>query len=242
MPHSRVPLPGLSPVGCRHAGVSLRAPEVPFTPVCPPRLPSAVLTYCPSVCPPVPTPPTPHPPFHSGCPLQLQLSRVIRGRAAGEFVPTKSHLLTRVLGQAFGGNSRTALLVTISPVKRDLKATMHSLQFAALASAIHNRPRFNTARPDVVGFEAALYLSLLRRFAHATAASASPVSTPLGHSAALGHSAVAGNGGAPGQGYGLDSAGVRQWMELQGCVTFPRGTLRSTCSAAHDCAAHDCAA
>jgi hypothetical protein len=40
---------------------------------------------------------------------QLQLSRVIRGRASGEFVPTKSHLLTRILDQGFGGNSRTAV-------------------------------------------------------------------------------------------------------------------------------------
>ena len=100
---------------------------------------------------------------------QLQLSRVIRGRAVGEFVPTKSSLLTRILNEAFGGNSRTAVIVTISPIKRDLKATMHSLQFASLAAAIHNRPRFNTARDDVVGFDAVHSLSLLRRFAHATA-------------------------------------------------------------------------
>lgn len=66
-------------------------------------------------------------------------------RASGEsFIPSKSCLLTRVLVDACGGNSKTALLVFLSPKEEDKKVTMHAMQFAQSARSIQNRMHTNT--------------------------------------------------------------------------------------------------
>jgi hypothetical protein len=97
-----------------------------------------------------------------------------------------------MLHEAFGGNSRCALIVTVTPVKKHLKATMHSLQLASMGAAVHNRPRFNYARDDVVGTEAARVLSLHRRFSFNGFLSVPPL-------------------------IGGYDAYMRQWMYMEGC-------------------------
>ncbi len=76
--------------------------------------------------------------------LQYHLEQMIRSRAAnvGGFVPTMSCALTRLLRDACGGSSRTAVVVTLSPRPADSKITMHSLQFALSVSRVHNRSQF----------------------------------------------------------------------------------------------------
>ena len=73
----------------------------------------------------------------------------MRSRANGEdFIPSKSSIVTRVLRDACGGNSRTAVLVFLSPRMADRRVTMHSLQFAQSARNIRNRNRTNAITAD----------------------------------------------------------------------------------------------
>jgi hypothetical protein len=98
---------------------------------------------------------------------QLHFERMVMSRATGEaFIPSKSCLLTRVLVDACGGNSKTALLVFLSPKREDSKMTMHAIQFAQSARSIRNK-----SKPNVYSD-----LSSLRAVFHA-AASPSPLAT-----------------------------------------------------------------
>ncbi len=73
----------------------------------------------------------------------------MRSRASGEdFIPSKSSIVTRVLRDACGGNSRTAVLVFLSPRLDGRRVTMHSLQFAQCARNIRNRMRTNAISAD----------------------------------------------------------------------------------------------
>jgi hypothetical protein len=67
-------------------------------------------------------------------------------------MPTMSCALTRLLRDACGGSSRTAVLVTLSPHPSDSKITLHSLQFALSVSRVHNRSQFvsSHAQPSIV--------------------------------------------------------------------------------------------
>ena len=77
--------------------------------------------------------------------LQLNFSRLVRARCNGEFVAASSCLLTRLLHESVGGNSRTAIIATISSLQRDLKATLHTLSVARQAMLVPERPKFNFA-------------------------------------------------------------------------------------------------
>ena len=50
--------------------------------------------------------------------------------------------LTRILRDACGGSSRTAVLVTLSPRVTDTKITMHSLQFAHSVCRVQNHSEY----------------------------------------------------------------------------------------------------
>ena len=60
------------------------------------------------------------------------------GKAA--HVPYRDSKLTRVLQDALGGNSRTALVVCCSPCSDSAGETLSSLRFAARAASIVNTP------------------------------------------------------------------------------------------------------
>ena len=56
--------------------------------------------------------------------------------------------LTRVLRDAFGGNSQTAMIVTVSPNKSDKVLTQHAFNFARKTAGIQNRARVNYAKRE----------------------------------------------------------------------------------------------
>jgi kinesin family member 5 len=87
--------------------------------------------------------------------------RMVMSRASGEgFIPSKSCLLTRVLVDACGGNSKTALLVFISPRQEDKKVTMHAVQFAQSARSIVSHVKPNAIVPHDALKEVFLPMSL----------------------------------------------------------------------------------
>eukprot|EP00347_Sterkiella_histriomuscorum_P000485 403375673 len=58
-------------------------------------------------------------------------------------VPFRDSKLTRILSDSLGGNSKTALIVTIGPSKDHVEETIMSLQFAQRAMKVENIPVIN---------------------------------------------------------------------------------------------------
>ena len=73
------------------------------------------------------------------------LGIVINSLADGGFkhIPYRNSLLTRVLKESLGGNSRTALIVTCSPSPNNFPETTSTLRFGARAKAVKNTPQVN---------------------------------------------------------------------------------------------------
>ena len=61
-----------------------------------------------------------------------------------------SCFLTRILKEACGGNSRTSVVLTVSPSEKDSRATHQAFQFAKSAQAVRNKPKFNPIRAESV--------------------------------------------------------------------------------------------
>ena len=58
-------------------------------------------------------------------------------------VPYRSSTLTRILQESLGGNSKTSLIVTISPSISNVYDTISTLRFGQRAKKIKNAPRIN---------------------------------------------------------------------------------------------------
>ena len=58
-------------------------------------------------------------------------------------VPFRDSKLTRILSDSLGGNSKTALVVTIGPAKDNVEESLMSLQFAQRAMKVENAPVIN---------------------------------------------------------------------------------------------------
>eukprot|EP00667_Euglena_gracilis_P002993 EG_transcript_3001 len=72
------------------------------------------------------------------------LGRSLRALADGRpHVPMRDSKLTRLLGQYFGGNSRTVMLATVAPATTHLGETLGTLEFAQRASAVQQCARVN---------------------------------------------------------------------------------------------------
>lgn len=56
-------------------------------------------------------------------------------------VPYRDSKLTTILRDSFGGNSRTAILVNVSPFVGHSSDTLRALRFGSEASAIRNKPK-----------------------------------------------------------------------------------------------------
>ncbi|KAA0156178.1 hypothetical protein FNF31_05948 [Cafeteria roenbergensis] len=67
---------------------------------------------------------------------RLALPRRMRG-----LVPYRDSMLTMLLKNSFGGNSRTVVLVNVSPFLDHSSDTLRALRFGAEASAIRNKPK-----------------------------------------------------------------------------------------------------
>ena len=51
--------------------------------------------------------------------------------------------LTRILQDSLGGNTKTCIIATISPVKANYEETISTLDYALRAKSIKNRPELN---------------------------------------------------------------------------------------------------
>ncbi len=79
----------------------------------------------------------------------LTLGRVIRALGTKkEHVPYRESKLTRVLASALGGNSLTALVVTLSPSSWNASESLSTLRFGSATRLIKNTPTANTLLKD----------------------------------------------------------------------------------------------
>lgn len=75
----------------------------------------------------------------------LTLGRVINSLAdKNAHVPFRESKLTRLLQDSLGGNTKTALIATISPAKINSEETCSTLQYAAKAKNIKNKPQLGS--------------------------------------------------------------------------------------------------
>lgn len=79
----------------------------------------------------------------------LTLGRVIRALGQKkEHVPYRESKLTRLLSSALGGNSLTALVVTLSPSSWNAAESLSTLRFGSATRLIKNTPTANTLLKD----------------------------------------------------------------------------------------------
>ena len=72
------------------------------------------------------------------------LGRVIVDLADGaKYIPYRDSVLTRLLQDSLGGNSKTVMIATISPSRLDVEETVSTLRYAARASTIVNEAVVN---------------------------------------------------------------------------------------------------
>ena len=73
------------------------------------------------------------------------LANVINKLAEGkrQHIPYRDSKLTRILSQALGGNSLTAIIATISPASMNYYQTLSTLRFATRAKTVKNKPHIN---------------------------------------------------------------------------------------------------
>ena len=64
-------------------------------------------------------------------------------RRRGGHVPYRDSVLTRMLQQSLGGNSRTLMLACVSCSELDLDETLNTLRYANRAKNIRNKPMVN---------------------------------------------------------------------------------------------------
>lgn len=75
----------------------------------------------------------------------LTLGRVINSLAdKSSHVPFRESRLTRLLQDSLGGNTKTALIATVSPAKINSEETCSTLQYASKAKNIKNRPQLKS--------------------------------------------------------------------------------------------------
>ena len=58
-------------------------------------------------------------------------------------IPYRESTLTRILTESLGGNSKTCLIITLSPTLSNYDETLSTLRFGACARNIKNTPKVN---------------------------------------------------------------------------------------------------
>lgn len=81
----------------------------------------------------------------------MALQKVIECKANGTFVNFRESVLTRILKECFGGNSKTALLATVSEESKFRQFTLQTLRFAMKAGSL-----LNLSKPNVDPFYRAI--------------------------------------------------------------------------------------
>ena len=75
---------------------------------------------------------------------QQKAKRRYKGQTRAKIhVPYRDSKLTRLLQNSFGGNSRTALIVTVNPNADQCAETLSSLRFGEMSACIRNKPKVN---------------------------------------------------------------------------------------------------
>jgi len=74
-----------------------------------------------------------------------ELGNVINGLTDGKsiHIPYRNSILTRVLQESIGGNSKTALIVTCSASLYNEQETISTLRFGIRAKNVKNKPVIN---------------------------------------------------------------------------------------------------
>jgi len=60
------------------------------------------------------------------------------------FSPSRESKLTRLLQDSLGGRTKTCIIATISPARVNLEETQSTLDYAARAKSIRNKPEVNS--------------------------------------------------------------------------------------------------
>lgn len=63
-------------------------------------------------------------------------------------IPYRDSKLTRLLQDSLGGNSKTLMVVAVSPASTNYDETMSTLRYADRAKQIKNKPRINEDPKD----------------------------------------------------------------------------------------------
>lgn len=100
----------------------------------------------------------------------LTLGRVInalsdskKSKASNSHIPFRESKLTRLLQDSLGGNTKTALIATISPAKMYLEETVSTLEYASKAKNIKNKPQMGAVLfKDLLIKDVAVELSKLK--------------------------------------------------------------------------------
>jgi len=72
------------------------------------------------------------------------LGRVISALSSGKgFAPYRDSKLTRLLSDSLGGNSKTCIIVTCSPVTYNVEETISTLRFGVNCKRVKNKPKVN---------------------------------------------------------------------------------------------------
>ncbi|EPS43828.1 hypothetical protein H072_2134 [Dactylellina haptotyla CBS 200.50] len=74
----------------------------------------------------------------------LSLGRVITALVEkSSYIPYRESKLTRLLQDSLGGRTKTCIIATVSPAKVNLEETISTLNYAATAKNIENKPQIN---------------------------------------------------------------------------------------------------
>lgn len=90
--------------------------------------------------------------------LGCVISKLVEG---SKHIPYRDSKLTRLLQDSLGGNSKTLMVVAISPASTNYDETMSTLRYADRAKQIKNKPRINEDPKDAQIREMRNYVSQL---------------------------------------------------------------------------------
>lgn len=66
------------------------------------------------------------------------LAKRAEGRNRNDIIPYRESKLTRILQNALGGNSKTAMIAAISPASSNIDETLSTLRYADAVKSIKN--------------------------------------------------------------------------------------------------------
>ena len=67
-----------------------------------------------------------------------------------QHIPYRDSILTKLLADSLGGNSKTVMIANISPTDSNFQETHQTLRYASRAKEIKNKPYINEDSKDAV--------------------------------------------------------------------------------------------